>query len=79
MQSDAEKIVAVLHDIVEDTPCLFQDLRDKGYSEQVIEAIDYLTRRGEEEGNMGWNVYLVNCADNSLYCGITNDIISRGK
>ena len=26
---------------------------------------------------MGWKVYLVRCADNSLYCGITNDITSR--
>ena len=26
---------------------------------------------------MDWKVYLVKCADNSLYCGITNDITSR--
>ena len=26
---------------------------------------------------MDWKVYLVKCADNSLYCGITNDINSR--
>jgi putative endonuclease len=26
---------------------------------------------------MGWKVYLVKCADNSLYCGITNDLIAR--
>lgn len=26
---------------------------------------------------MLWRVYLVRCADNSLYCGITNDITSR--
>ena len=26
---------------------------------------------------MGWKVYLVRCADNSLYCGITNDINGR--
>ncbi len=26
---------------------------------------------------MGWKVYLVKCADNSLYCGIANDITSR--
>jgi len=26
---------------------------------------------------MDWKVYLVRCADNSLYCGITNDITSR--
>ncbi len=26
---------------------------------------------------MDWKVYLVKCADNSLYCGITNDINAR--
>ncbi len=26
---------------------------------------------------MDWKVYLVRCTDNSLYCGITNDITSR--
>ena len=26
---------------------------------------------------MGWKVYLVKCADNSMYCGITNNITSR--
>lgn len=26
---------------------------------------------------MDWTVYLVRCADNSLYCGITNDLEKR--
>jgi putative endonuclease len=26
---------------------------------------------------MGWKVYLVKCADNSLYCGSTNDVNNR--
>ena len=26
---------------------------------------------------MNWKVYLVRCADNSLYCGITNDLNGR--
>ncbi len=41
---------------------------------KYLKAWRYLT---EEEGNMDWKVYLVRCADNSLYCGITNDIIGR--
>ena len=28
---------------------------------------------------MHWKVYLVRCADHTLYCGITNDITSRIK
>lgn len=26
-----------------------------------------------------WTLYLVRCSDNSLYCGITNDLINRLK
>ncbi len=26
---------------------------------------------------MDWRVYLIKCSDNSLYCGITNDIEAR--
>ena len=26
---------------------------------------------------MGWKVYLLKCADNSLYCGSTNDVNGR--
>jgi len=26
-----------------------------------------------------WYVYLVRCSDNSLYCGITNDLVKRIK
>lgn len=26
---------------------------------------------------MNWCIYLVRCADNSLYCGITNDLKAR--
>ena len=26
---------------------------------------------------MGWKVYLLKCADDSLYCGSTNDVSSR--
>jgi putative endonuclease len=31
----------------------------------------------EKTLTMGWKVYLVKCADNSLYCGCTNDLNSR--
>jgi putative endonuclease len=28
-------------------------------------------------GPMSWKVYLLKCSDNSLYCGISNDIETR--
>ncbi len=42
------KIVAVLHDVVEDTPVTLDDLREAGYSPQVVAAVDGLTRREGE-------------------------------
>lgn len=48
MGSDLERTVAVLHDVVEDSPYTLERLRDKGYSEEVVAAVDALTRRDSE-------------------------------
>ena len=48
LQSETERIVAVLHDVVEDSEITFDDLRQMGYNEEVIEALDGVTRREEE-------------------------------
>ncbi len=45
---DEERIVAVLHDVVEDTAITFADLRNEGFSETVLGAIDALTKREGE-------------------------------
>ena len=47
-ESDVEKIAAVLHDTVEDTPETFDSLMEKGISPQAVKIIKYLTR-GEDE------------------------------
>lgn len=41
----AERHAALLHDVVEDTPVTLIDLRGLGYSEEVLELVDLLTRR----------------------------------
>ncbi len=52
MHTETEKIVGVLHDIIEDTPITLQDLKEKGYSQEVIDALDHLTKReGEKYGD----------------------------
>lgn len=47
--SDTEMIVGILHDVVEDTPVTFDMLRKWRFSEEVIEAVDALTKRALEE------------------------------
>lgn len=46
--SDDERIVAVLHDVVEDCPISFDDLRQMGYSATIIAALDGVTKRPDE-------------------------------
>ncbi|MBN1965898.1 MAG: HD domain-containing protein [Anaerolineae bacterium] len=41
-------IVAVLHDVVEDTPVTLDDLRADGYAEHIIAAVEHVTRRDDE-------------------------------
>ncbi|CDF96136.1 MULTISPECIES: HD domain-containing protein [unclassified Pseudomonas] len=43
-----ERIVAVLHDVVEDTHVTLADLRNEGFSEAILAAIDSLTKREGE-------------------------------
>ena len=45
MDTDAEKIVALLHDAVEDEIVTFEELRQYGFPEDIIRDIDLLTHR----------------------------------
>ena len=48
MTTEEEKIVAVLHDIVEDTDISLNDLRNEGFSEEVVSAVKCLTKQDGE-------------------------------
>ncbi len=45
VDSDDEKIVAILHDVVEKTSWTIEKLQKEGFSEDVLVAVDLLTRR----------------------------------
>jgi len=49
MKSIEPMIVAVLHDVVEDSLWTIQRLREEGFSETVLEAIECVTKRENEE------------------------------
>jgi (p)ppGpp synthase/HD superfamily hydrolase len=53
MKSEKAMMVAVLHDVVEDSKeWTFEGLREKGFSEEVIAALDCVTNRpGEDYGD----------------------------
>lgn len=48
LTGEEERIVGVLHDVVEDTPYTPDDLRALGYSTTILEALDAVTRREAE-------------------------------
>jgi (p)ppGpp synthase/HD superfamily hydrolase len=48
LNSDTERIVGILHDVVEDCNVTLDDLRAMGFSEKIVTAIDHVTRRDDE-------------------------------
>lgn len=48
VDTELEKTVALLHDVVEDTNVTLEYLEECGYSPEVIEAVDLLTHRKKE-------------------------------
>ena len=50
LKSDNEKIVGVLHDVVEDTEDWdFERLQEEGFSKEVLDALRSVTKTSEEE------------------------------
>jgi (p)ppGpp synthase/HD superfamily hydrolase len=47
--SEEEKIVAILHDVIEKTDWTLEELREQGFSEGVVEAVNLLTRRDDQD------------------------------
>lgn len=56
------KIVAVLHDIVEDTEVTIDNLTNFGFDDDIITAIDILTKKKEQK----YNDYIESIGKNSL-------------
>jgi len=49
VESEHERIAAVLHDVVEDTAWTLEQLAGQGFAEEVVAAIDALTKRDGEQ------------------------------
>ena len=48
LDTDTERIIAVLHDVVEDTDFTLDDLRKMGYPDVIVDAVNALSRREGE-------------------------------
>ena len=48
LESEKDRIIAILHDVIEDTDWTLDKLREEGFSEEIVSVIDSLSRREEE-------------------------------
>jgi hypothetical protein len=60
VEGEEAQIVAILHDVVEDTKVTLADLRRAGFSEAVLEAVDCVTHRRDQP----YAEYVVSCKKN---------------
>jgi (p)ppGpp synthase/HD superfamily hydrolase len=61
-----QKIVAVLHDVVEDTAWTFADLEREGFSAEILAALDCVTKRDGEP----YEEFVERSASNALACRV---------
>jgi (p)ppGpp synthase/HD superfamily hydrolase len=66
MGNTEDRIVAVLHDVVEDSDWSFEGLREEGFSKVILEAIDSVTRRPEED----YEDFILRSMQNSIGCRV---------
>lgn len=62
VESEATQIVAILHDVVEDTNVSLDDIRKEGFSEEIIEALDLVTHRKDQP----YSEYVIGCKSNDI-------------
>lgn len=62
VNSDEEKAVAYLHDVIEDTELTLEDLREYGFSEEVLKAVDVITKKKGQD----YQTYLNSVKGNKL-------------
>ena len=45
LSGEKDKIVALLHDVIEDTDVTVNDLREAGFSDEVVLAVSVITKK----------------------------------
>ncbi|MBO5435900.1 HD domain-containing protein [bacterium] len=48
MKDETTTVIALLHDVVEDTPVTLDDLSEYGFPQEIIDAIDIMTHKPEQ-------------------------------
>jgi len=82
-KSNEEKIIAVLHDVIEKSNISLADLKNKGFDQNIISSIDSLSRRRSEsyfdyidrlmQNRISVKIKLLDLADNIKIHSENND------
>ena len=82
-KSNEERIIAILHDVIEKTNISLADLKNKGFDQNIISSIDSLSRRGGEsyvdyigrlmQNRISVKIKLLDLADNIKMHSENND------
>lgn len=74
-KTEIEKICGVLHDVVEDSDWTGEDLRNDGFSEEVISVIKCLSKETENED---YDVFIERVAKNPIAVQVKlNDLLDN--
>jgi (p)ppGpp synthase/HD superfamily hydrolase len=60
--TETEMIVAVLHDVIEDTALSLESLKGYGFSDEVIDAVDCLSKKNDES----YDAFILRVSSNKL-------------
>lgn len=66
VQGDEARMAAVLHDVVEDSGVTLDQLREMGFPEAVVEAVDALTKRDDEKGAENYLAFVARAGRNDI-------------
>ena len=66
MKDETTTIVALLHDVVEDTDYTFEMLRDAGFDDSVIDALRLLTRTEDIRTEEEYLAYVLKIKENPI-------------
>jgi (p)ppGpp synthase/HD superfamily hydrolase len=59
-----ERMVAILHDVIEDTDVTLDDLRQAGYPDRIVAAVDAISKR--KEVDEPYSQYILRVKENPL-------------
>lgn len=65
-ESEQARICAVLHDVIEDTPITLEDLKDEGFTDDILVVLDCLTRRKGES----YDDFIGRVVQNEIACQV---------